>query len=207
MQRDHMPRDKTESHIKIMQAAREEFMEAGFEKASMRSIGLRCGLSAAAIYRHCRNKEDLFEQLVSPAVERINIWLDVHINRYMEAVESSDRVEWKDSEIDMMREIIYPNMEEYHLLLTRAQGTMYENFLHDLTESRQERLLAYMPMLADRGYKVWKIDPKELHLLLSAYTTAMFEPVIHNYSLEESNRCLETVEAFFLPGWKKLMGF
>ena len=165
---------------------------------------------AAAERPHLRpmlRMEDLFEQLVSPAVERINIWLDVHINRYMEAVESSDRVEWKDSEIDMMREIIYPNMEEYHLLLTRAQGTRYENFLHDLTESRQERLLAYMPMLADRGYKVWKIDPKELHLLLSAYTTAMFEPVIHNYSLEEASRCLETVEAFFLPGWKKLMGF
>ena len=202
-----MPRDKTESHLKIMQAAREEFMEEGFEKASMRRIGQRCGLSAAAIYRHCRDKEDLFDQLVSPAVERINIWLEAHINRYMDAVESSDRVGWKDSEIDMMREIIYPNMEEYHLLLTRAQGTRYENFLHDLTESRQERLLAYMPMLADRGYQVWKIDPKELHLLLSAYTTAMFEPVIHGYSPEEANRCLETVEAFVLPGWKKLMGF
>ena len=43
--------------------------------------------------------------------------------------------------------------------------------------------------------------------MLSAYTTAMFEPVVHNYSMEEALRCLKTVEAFFLPGWKQLMGF
>lgn len=202
-----MPRDKTESHIKIMQAAREEFMEAGFEKASMRSIGQRCGLSAAAIYRHCRDKEDLFEQLAAPAVERIRIWLEAHIGRYIDAAESSDEILWNDSEIDMMREIIYPNMEEYQLLLTRSQGTRYENFLHDLTEISQDKILAYLPMLSAKGLKVWKIDRKELHLLLSAYTTALFEPVIHNYSLEEANRCLETVEAFFLPGWKQLLGF
>ena len=50
-----MPRDKTANHIKLMGAARQEFLECGFEKASMRSIGERCGLTAAGIYRHCRN--------------------------------------------------------------------------------------------------------------------------------------------------------
>ena len=42
-----MPRDKTINHIRLMAAAREEFLEYGFEKASMRSIGKRCGLTAA----------------------------------------------------------------------------------------------------------------------------------------------------------------
>ena len=201
-----MPRDKTANHIKIMEAAREEFKEFGFDKASMRGIGARCGMTAAGIYRHCRDKEDLFDQLVAPAVERIHEWLDSHIHRYIDAVQSEESVLWGDSEVDMMREIIYPNMEEYHLLLAKSKGTKYENFLHDLTERHQNKLLEYMPMLSERGYPVWDMNPKELHLLLSAYTTALFEPVIHYYSLEEANRCLETVEAFFLPGWKQLMG-
>ncbi len=55
-----MPRDKSVSHIKIMAAAKTEFMEMGFEKASMRSIADRCGMTAAGIYRHCIDKEDLF---------------------------------------------------------------------------------------------------------------------------------------------------
>ena len=202
-----MPRDKTANHIKIMNAAKDEFMEFGFDKSSMRSISRRCGVTAAGIYRHCTDKEDLFNQIVFPSVERINNWLDAHIARYVDAVKHEDHIQWRDSEIDMMREIIYPNMEEYHLLLAKSQGSKYENFLHDLTEQQQDQLLRYMPMLKKQGYAVRDIDSKELHLLLSAYTTALFEPVIHNYSLEEALRYLTTIEAFFLPGWKQLLGF
>lgn len=201
-----MPRDKSANHIKLMGAARQEFLECGFKKASMRSIGERCGLTAAGIYRHCRDKEDLFDQVVMPFVQRIDEWLAAHVARYVDAVNSGQRVTWSDSEVDMMREIIYPNMEDYHLLLSRSQGTKYDNYLHDLTEQQQREMLNYLPMLRAEGYAVRDIDPKELHLLLTAYTTALFEPVIHNYSQEEALSCLETVEAFFLPGWKNLLG-
>lgn len=202
-----MPRDKTANHIKIMAAAKAEFMEFGFDKASMRSIADRCGMTAAGIYRHCTDKEDLFDQIVSPAVERINAWIDAHVARYVDAVNQEEPMQWRDSEIDMMREVVYPNMEEYHLLLAKSHGSQYENFLHDLTERHQNQLLRYMPMLRNQGYPAWDIDPKELHLLLSAYTTAMFEPVVHRYTMEEALHSLKTVEAFFLPGWKQLMGF
>lgn len=202
-----MPRDKSENHIKIIEAARNEFLEAGFEKASMRSIGSRCGLTAAAIYRHCRDKEDLFDQLVAPAVDRVNSWIEAHIARYVDDIHQKDRAQWHDSEIDMMREVIYPNMDEYHLLLTKSQGTKYENFLHDLTEKHQEHLMRYIPLLRSQGMFVSDISPSELHILLTAYTTALFEPVVHKYSHEEALRCLDKVEAFFLPGWKQLMGF
>ena len=201
-----MPRDKTANHIKIMPAAKEEFMEFGFSSSSMRSIGERCGMTAAGIYRHCRDKEDLFDQLVSPAAERIASWIEAHTARYVDAVQSEGPVLWRDSEIDLMREIVYPNMEEYHLLFAKAQGSKYENFLHDLTDWSQKQLLKFIPILRDRGYGAWAIKPEELHLLLSAYHTALFEPVIHRYSTEDALRCLDTVEAFFLPGWKQLMG-
>jgi len=202
-----MPRDKTANHIRLMAAARQEFLENGFEKASMRSIGERCGLTAAGIYRHCRDKEDLFDQLVRPCVQRIDEWLTAHVARYVDTVHSKRQVVWRDSEIDMMREIVYPNMEDYYLLLSKSQGTKYETWLHDMVQQHQQELMGFFPMLRAEGYTVRDIDPKELHLLLTAYTTALFEPVIHDYSQEEALRCLETVEAFFLPGWKNMMGF
>ena len=89
-------------------------MELGFDKSSMRSISRRCGMTAAGIYRHCIDKEDLFNQIVFPAVARINNWLNAHIARYIDAITHEEHIQWRDSEIDMMREIIYPNMEEYH---------------------------------------------------------------------------------------------
>lgn len=202
-----MPRDKTVSHAKILAAAREEFLEQGFEKASMRRIGERCGMTAAGLYRHCRDKADLFEQLVSPAVNRLYGWLEGHVGRYMEAVTGDGDVLWQDTEVDLMREAVYPHMEDYRLLLTRAQGTKYAHFMHDLAAYNQAEMEKYLPLLRAKGYDVRDIDPKALHLLLSAYTAALFEPVIHDYPLDEALRCLETVEAFFLPGWKSLMGY
>ncbi len=202
-----MPRDKTANHIRLMAAAREEFLDLGFEKASMRAIGERCGMTAAALYRHCRDKEDLFDQLVSPAVDRMNTWLKDHMEWYVKTAESSRKPLWRDSWTDMMREVVYPHMEDYTLLVAKSRGTKYENFLHDLTENGQSQFLSCFPLLRKMGYQVWDINPAELHLLLSAYSTALFEPVIHRYSPEDAIRCLDTVEAFFLPGWKKLMGF
>ena len=202
-----MPKDKTASHARVLAAAREEFLEYGFEKASMRRVGVRCGLTAAGLYRHCRDKEDLFDQIVSPCVEAVRIWQEAHIARYEEALSGGSLPVWRDSWIDMMREVVYPHMEDYILLVARSRGTKYENFLHDLTETGQEQFLSYLPVLRELGYPVWDISPAALHLLLSAYSTALFEPVIHSYPPEDAIRCLDTVEAFFLPGWKKLERF
>ena len=98
-------------------------------------------------------------------------------------------------------------MDEYHLLLAKSQGSKYANFLHDMTEKSQEQFWEYLPYIRARGYPVWNITLRELHLLLTAYMTALFEPVVHYYCQEDALVCLETVEAFFLPGWKKLIGF
>ena len=202
-----MPKDKTASHVRVMAAARDEFMEFGFEKASMRRVGERCGLTAAGLYRHCRDKEDLFDQLVAPAIERLRSWMDTHLTKYLTTVRAEGNLKWQDSWIDMMREVVYPHVEDYRLLLTCASGTKYESFLHDLTQTAQEQTLQYLPILRQKGLSIREISPAALHLLFSAYVTALFEPVIHRYSLNEAMRCLETVEAFFLPGWKTLFGF
>ena len=202
-----MPKDKTASHARVIAAARAEFLEYGFEKASMRRVGERCGLTAAGLYRHCRDKEDLFDQLAAPAIERLKSWMDIHLAKYLDAVREQEDLQWQDSWVDMMREVVYPDAEDYHLILTCSSGTRYENFLHDLTQAAQEKTLAYLPALREKGAAIREISPVELHLLFSAYVTALFEPVIHSYSPDEALRCLETVEAFFLPGWKTLFGF
>ncbi len=200
-----MPRDKSANHIRIMAAAREEFLKKGYENASMRSIADRCNMTAAGIYRHCKDKEDLFDQLVSPAKDRLLEWAGEHMQRYKEPVKKKEKVIWQDSNIDMMRDLIYPNMEDYHLLVARSKGSRYENFLHDITQESQDRFLAYLEESKNAGYNVPSVTPMKLHLLFTAYISALFEPVVHNYSYEDAVDALDMLEAFFLPGWKQLM--
>ncbi len=210
-----MPRDKTLSHEKIIQAARDEFSEYGFEKASMRRIGKRCGLSAAALYRHFDSKEDMFEALVRPALEDLNEWISVHIGRSEKAIRACNELSderttqeiWDSTEIDMMREVIYPRMEEYSMLINRSHGSKYENFLNDFVENQLKMMTPQITELKEMGFDVKDISEDELHIVTTAYCTALFEPVVHSYSPEEAVRYLDTVEAFFMPGWKNLLGF
>jgi hypothetical protein len=107
----------------------------------------------------------------------------------------------------MMRELIYPRMDEFSMIINKAKGSKYEDFLNELVTDHQERLMPHLRMLRDAGYKVRDISEDELHMLITAYCSALFEPVAHGYSLENALKYLSTVEEFFMPGWKNLMGF
>lgn len=203
-----MPRDKTLSHERIIRAAAEEFAEYGYDKASMRRIGSRCGLTAAALYRHFDSKEALFDALVRPALDDLNEWVEDHVARSAAAVGSDAAgAIWDSTEVDMMRELIYPRMPEYSLLINRSRGSKYESFLNDFVCGHQRKIMPHLAELKRNGFDAKDISEDELHILITAYCTALFEPVVHNYTLEDAVKYLGTVEAFFMPGWKNLMGF
>ena len=210
-----MPRDKALSHDRIIRAAWDEFSEYGFDKASMRRIGKRCGLTAAAIYRHFDSKEAVFDALVRPALEDLREWINEHVGRSLDAIRACNdlpggrktREIWDSTEIDMMRELIYPRMEEYAMLINKSHGSKYENFLDDFVEYQVKMMAPQLKELRQLGLDVKDISEREIHMLTTAYCTALFEPVVHNYSLEDAVRFLDTVEVFFMPGWKNLLGF
>lgn len=202
-----MPKDKTESHNKLIPAAREEFLEKGFQNASTRSIAARAGMTSGGLYRHFKDKEDMFAALVEPALAEMKVWMNRHIDRGYEGALSGDYgLMWQDTEIDMVREVIYPNLDAFRLILCCSQGTRYENFVDELVRDHQEIMIDVFEKLRAQGVAVKEISAEELHIIMSAYTTAMFEPIMHNYPLEKALHHLKTIEAFFMPGWHDLMG-
>ena len=202
-----MPRDKTESHSRIIPAARQEFLEKGFQNASTRSIAARAGITSGGLYRHFRDKEDMFAALVEPALAEMQTWMNAHVRRgYAGALSGDYGAMWQDTEIDMIRNVVYPNLDAFRLILCCAQGTRYEHFIDNLVREHQAIMLDVFAKLRARGVPVKDISEEELHILMSAYCTALFEPIIHNYPLDRALHHLKTIEQFFLPGWHGLMG-
>ena len=202
-----MPKDKTESHKRVIVAAMQEFMEKGFQNASTRSIAARAGMTSGGLYRHFKDKEDIFAELVEPAVKEFNLWMESHIRRgYGGALSGNFEAMWKDNEIDMVREVVYAHLDAFRLILCCSQGTRYENFINDLVAEHQKIMMDVLDKLRAQGVQVKDVSEEELHILMSAYTTAMFEPVVHNYPLEKAMHHLKTIEDFFMPGWHDLMG-
>ncbi len=56
-------RERTETRERILEAAREMFVELGYEATTMRAIADRIEYTPTAIYHHFRNKEALLSEL------------------------------------------------------------------------------------------------------------------------------------------------
>ena len=56
----------------IIESAKQEFEEYGFEKSSMRRIALKSKMTVGNLYRYFKSKEELSETIVSPTYQAIN---------------------------------------------------------------------------------------------------------------------------------------
>lgn len=203
-----MPRDKSLSHIRVNRAIREEFLEKGYEGASMRSIGARAGMTSAGLYRHYPDKAAMFESVVKPLIDDVTSWTERHIERKYEMADGTVNADalFGETFVDLMKEVIIPKKDEFKILMNCSSGTKYENFIHDYVLENQAALMDAMKHLRSMGYKVREISEEELHMLLSAYLTACFEPLIHDYDEDRLDGYLNLVQEFFMPGWYKMMG-
>ncbi|MCR5431511.1 MAG: TetR/AcrR family transcriptional regulator [Lachnospiraceae bacterium] len=203
-----MPRDKSSSHEKVKKAIKEEFLEKGYEGASIRSIGVRAGMTSAGLYRHYADKEAMFNAMVEPLIDGIKAWTLKHIEKKNILLNDSrpDDELFGENFIDMIRAVIIPKREEFVLLMSRSGGTKYVNFIHDFVEENQKHFMEALTLMKEKGYPTRELSEEELHMLLSAYLTACFEPVIHDYDDAKMERYLNTVNEFFMPGWLRIMG-
>ena len=203
-----MPRDKTLSHIKVNKAIKEEFLEKGYEAASIRSIGARAGMTSAGLYRHYADKEAMYAAMVEPLIEEIRTWTRKHTEKKFDLIEAKKGRNdlFGESFIDMIRDVILPRRDEFRLLMTCSSGTKYENFIHEFVQDNQKEFLEVIRFLKDNGYPAIDVDEEELHMLLSAYLTACFEPIIHGVDEAKLDKYLNTIQEFFMPGWLRIMG-
>lgn len=63
-----MQTPKEHTRKEILQAAREEFIQLGFEKASMRTIAKKAKVSTSNIYNYFENKEHLLTEILQPVL-------------------------------------------------------------------------------------------------------------------------------------------
>lgn len=203
-----MPKDKSVSHVKINAAMKTEFIEKGYAGASIRSIGQRAGMTSAALYKHYSSKEEMFCATVEPLITALHERMEQHTRRKYLLCEKGEGVDslFGETFTDIVREVILPNRDEFMLLMNCSQGTKYENFLHDYAEENGQALAEAIRFMKEQGYPAQILEKEELHMLLSAYLTAVFEPIIHGLEDERIEKYLTRVNDFFMPGWKNILG-
>ncbi len=173
---------------KLLESAKKEFLERGFELASLKDICDRAQVTTGALYNRYKGKEELFAKVVEETVLSIEEARSKRSSIDLEAASDEDlKKMWK-----MNKESLYWWFElfEKHkdgviLLIRCLAGTRYANFKHDFVEVVTETSYEIYEEMKRRKLTSKNISKKIMHTVHSAYFEMVYEPYVHGFSWEE----------------------
>lgn len=204
-----MSEDKQSTLEKIHTAARREFMEKGFQSASLRNIVKTAGVTTGAFYGYYGSKEELFDALVGEQVEYVFRLFDTTLDDFEKL--SGEEQTIKMTEISgeavmQMLEYIYDNYDAFKLIILCAEGTKYADFIHQLVVKEAESTFAYIETLKQMGCSVEPINKNLIHMVASGLFSGVFETIIHDMPKAEAKEYVLQLERFCAAGWEELLG-
>ena len=103
----------------LLRCARDEFLEMGFQEASLRVIAAKAGTSTGSIYTRYGDKAGLFHALVDDVVNGIEQWFEnaqaEFDNRPTEA--KSDALDYASDRLNDMVNYLYDHLDVFRLLV------------------------------------------------------------------------------------------
>jgi AcrR family transcriptional regulator len=203
-----MVRDKAFHHDKIVAAAMEEFMEYGFNDASMRRIASKVGMSVSGLYKHFASKEEMFSALVEPAYQGLIELFDREVDSQRKAIEKNDISVWENSnDAKMTISYIYDHLDAFRLIVSKSQGTQYEDYLHSFAMLEEGITIQFMEYLKENGHHIKDYRKNELHLLVTTNVSAAFQAVENGFTREEAMHYADTLDRFFSKAWAEFFGY
>ena len=205
-----MSKDEKATMDRIHEIARLEFLDKGFQGASLRNIVKEAGVTTASFYWYYSSKEELYDALVGEHYNHI-------LQMYDDALESFWKMTKEDQKLHMgdiggqcmvdMVEYMYSHLTAFKMLLIASAGTKYENLLHELTQREIDSTHEFEKHMKELGHPMWtQVEPALEHSITSGMFGGMFELVIHDVPKEKAVRCVRQLHAFYTAGWRKLMG-
>ena len=194
---------------KIQQIAIAEFLDKGFRGASLRQIVRNAGVTTGAFYGYFSCKEALFASIVEPHAKALmNRFVDAQLS--FSALPSSEKPQHVGVEsgeyIDWMVEYVYEHKDPVKILFSCAEGTSYDNFIHNMVEIEEEATLNYLDILRQMGKDIPTLDKSLCHIIASTMFDSIFEIVIHDIPYDEAKRNIKLLRHFYSAGWQRLMG-
>lgn len=200
-----MKPDDKKTRERLLESARAEFTEKGYLKASLRKICADAGVTTGALYFFFKDKEDLFAAIVEPPLLGLKQLLYEHFNAENEL--NPETYTHFDGDHDEFAAAVirhlYANRDEFLLLLTKAQGTRFENVVDELVESIEKRYFLVAEKLA-AVMPGKRINRYMLHWLSHIAVGAFSHLLTHEKNVEKAISVTGRFMDFIVGGWMKL---
>lgn len=180
--------------IRLLEAAKKEFLEKGYGKASLRKICTDAGVTTGALYFLFQNKEDLFEQVIEGTVIQFQ-----QMTQDMVEKELADPSYGVDNEKQLL-EFAWKNREVLIILLEGSQGTGYENFAEEMTNGLEDNFYKFFCQ-----YGAARADRELIRILVKMKMQGYVELIMGGYTLEKTLELAEQIGWYAESGFQSLM--
>lgn len=194
----------------ILSAASEEFLQKGFQGASLRNIVRKAGVTTGAFYGYFKSKEELFDALVKDQYTHILEMYQATLDNFQGLQPEEQRScmgEYTLAEVFRMTDYIYDNFQAFKLILCCSEGTPYENLVHDMSQMDCDATRNFSDTMNQNGTPMNAVHPQLEHMLTSGMFYAFFEIVVHEIPKESAAEYIRQLIYFYEAGWQKIMGF
>ncbi len=182
----------------ILKAARSEFLNTDYSKASMRKIAKNAQVSLSNIYNYFENKDSLFEEVIKPTLLQLEKTLK-------ELQDSPSKIQFDKSELyfDTIVNFLDENRENLKLLIFKSNDSKFENYLTNWAEQYSEIEYKALKSKAKAHSDLLKQLPSEFFIknLCSFFFKAATDLIKEDRSKKELQKYITEIFSFVYQGW------
>ncbi len=201
--------DYDQTHEKIMSSAKEQFMEKGFSKASIRQICQAAGVTNGAFYAHFDSKEDLFTGIVGPVVDGMQNLYDEENSSYMDIRSADDVKRALEQTFSSNRKLIrylYEHADIFKLILTAGAGTAYEGFVDKLSREEAGNTMEFFKICSSYISNTDKMSEALIEHMSKLVVSSVFDGLLDGKTEDEVVHETEIASQFCLAGVRHFWG-
>lgn len=197
-------KDDKETKVKLIESAKQEFMEKGYMQASLRNICKNAEVTTGALYFFFKDKEDLFASLVEEVLNELFEMMNHHYQYELNNTNGQiTETEYISNDLLATKQAIsymYKHYDEFQLLITKSQGSKFEHFIDEFVEITEK----HYSIIADRISKqrnIKKMDEYMIHWVSHMHIDAFVYLITHEKSEEKALKNIESIIKYLFLGW------
>lgn len=188
----------------LIEAAKKEFLEKGYNKASLRNICAKAGMTTGALYFFFSNKEDLYESIVNPPIEELKRMIIEHYKEDSEFLANQDSLDMGNidhSDIaEMIVKHIYKNYDSFILLLSGSKEDALDKEIDEFVE-----LIEKSTILMVKDSKYYTYDPFMTHWMAHTTVDSVAHVIKHEKDESIAQKRIQSIMNYLVIGWIKLV--
>jgi len=196
-----------ETKTQLLKSAAEEFSAYGFQKSSLRRICAKANVTTGALYFFFQDKEDLFSQVISPAIDRIYKIIETH---YEKEVSSPDEsvIRGEDEDFRACSEILsfyYQNKMICDIILNHQDHPAIAAFFNHVIELMDDQTIQLLKFTGIAMHSTQTFSDYTIHWFSHLQMDSILNIIFHCSNEEQAKENLKTMIRFLRGGFFALL--